>query len=182
MLGVVRLAVGGRYSKTSNHCLLFRLAVLEDLLQVVVDGRNRRRAREGCHALAGGAPRREHGPPPAADRGGEDGEEAEVCARRAGPLGPVRPLRAPLVEGPVAGGAATGPQAAATVSSQPANDAEEPGLAAPLTTVLTSLHLAPTPEPANYAQAQAFLKASGVEAPGIEPGSARHRSHLRSRA
>jgi hypothetical protein len=40
VLGVVRLAVGGSYSKTSNNCVLLQLAVLEHLLQVVVDGRH----------------------------------------------------------------------------------------------------------------------------------------------
>src|SRR5690606_31783387 len=40
VLGVVALAVGGSYSKTSKNCPLLELAVLEDLLQVVVDGRD----------------------------------------------------------------------------------------------------------------------------------------------
>lgn len=37
-LGLVGLAVGSSSSKTSDHCRLIELAVLEDLLQVVVDG------------------------------------------------------------------------------------------------------------------------------------------------
>ena len=40
VLGVVGLAVGGSYSKISNNCVLLELAVLEHLLQVVVDGRD----------------------------------------------------------------------------------------------------------------------------------------------
>jgi len=40
VLGVVGLAVGGSYSKISNNCALLQFAVLEHLLEVVVDGRN----------------------------------------------------------------------------------------------------------------------------------------------
>jgi hypothetical protein len=50
----------------------------------------------GMKVAKRGTPCREHGAPPAADRGGEDGEEAEARARRAGAPGSARPLCTPL--------------------------------------------------------------------------------------